>query len=725
MIRLFAFLLTIATLLPAAATAAPVCPIQPPVVSPAEALPDPDAPPKLTADNAELLDQGVSTLSGDVRLEHNGRVLEADSLFYDREKNEVDVTGPVRVQDGELGLEARTGQVDLDSGEGEFGQARFSIANGRGRGGANRLRNPEHGVLELEGVSYTTCNPGDDDWLLTADRLRIDQNTNTGTARDTVLQFKGVPFLYAPYFSFPTGKQRKSGFLLPRIGTSEETGADVAVPYYFNLAPEYDATLIPRLMSRRGLQLIGEFRYLTPNSTGEIAGEYLPNDRLENDETRHFKLFKHKGLLSDTWSIGVDYSSASDEEYFEDLDNTIGSSAQNYLDRHANLHYQNTGGWMTFRGIMQDFQSLDRTLLVEPHALQPQLQWSMRSPEHWIVQPAIAAEYTDFGHDTIEEGRRTDVRPSIVMSLDYVSWYLETEAAYRHTRYTLEDRLPGQPDKLRRSVPSFTLDTGLRFERLTSRGNLQTLEPRLFYVKVPFRDQTDFPAFDTGEPDLEFGQLFAENRYNGIDRISDADQLTVALASRLIDPHTGGVGIKAGIGQIYRFDETEVLVPGVAIDDRDNSDIVAATEVAWTPYLSTALALQYDTDDSRYDRGSVRMLYRPDAEALINVGYRFRRNLLEQTDISFLWPLTERYRAIGRWNYSLREHQDVETLVGIEYQSCCWALRTAYRRYISDTNGDYNDGIYFQLELTGLGQLGDNFERLLKREVRGYVPKDE
>ncbi|HXG28590.1 MAG TPA: LPS-assembly protein LptD [Nevskiales bacterium] len=703
--------------------AAPVCPTQPPVVEPGDPAQPPGAAPRITADSIELLDQGVSTLKGDVRLEHNGRVLEADSLFYDRQRNDIDVSGPVRVQDGDLGMVARTGQVDLDSGEGEFGDAEFSLTDGRGRGGARRLRNPRNGVMELEGVSYTTCNPGDDDWLLSADRLRINQNTGIGTARNTVIRFKGVPIFYSPYFSFPTGNERKSGFLVPSIGSSEETGLDIAAPYYFNLAPNVDATLTPRLMTRRGLQMIGDFRYLTRGSEGELAAEYLPSDDEEGGDTRHYTLWRHRALLSRNWALHVDYANVSDEEYFEDLDNTIGSSARNYLNRNARLHYQTAGGWLTFRGLMQDFQSLDRTLFSgnEPHALQPQLQLDLRSPETWPVQPGISTEFVRFVHSVGEEGSRIDVRPSLALSLDYLAWYLKSEAAYRYTRYDLDNRLPGLDESLTRSVPSLTLDTGLRFERYTRRGQIQTLEPRLFYVRVPFRDQTDFPDFDTGEPDFEFGQLFVENRYSGIDRIADADQATLALTSQLIDPASGRVGVKAGIGQIYRFDETDVLVPGTVPTDLDRSDVVAATEIAWARDLSTTLSLQYDPDDSRFDRGSLRMQYRPDRGTVLNAGYRFRRDLLEQTDLSFLWPLSPRWRALGRWNYSLRDDQEVETLAGLEYQSCCWALRMAYRRYISDTAGNYNDGIYLQLELTGLARLGDNFQSLLERDVRGYV----
>ncbi|MGH8452915.1 MAG: LPS-assembly protein LptD, partial [Nevskiales bacterium] len=405
---------------PALARAAPSCPVQPPVISPGDTPAEPGDAPRITADSAELLDEGLSTLQGDVRLEHNGRILEADSLFYDRQKNDIDVTGPVRVQDGDLGLVARTGQVDLDSGEGDFNDVQFSLANERGRGGAKRLRNPRNGVLELDGVSYTTCNPGDDDWLLSADQLRIDNNESTGTARNTTIRFKGLPIFYSPYFSFPIGSERKSGFLVPRAGTSEETGLDIATPYYLNLAPNYDATITPRVMSRRGLQLIGQFRYLTTASNGELAAEYLPSDNQADDQSRRYTLWRHDSRLSDNWSLGVDYSSVSDEEYFEDLDNTIGSSSQSYLNRNAYLHYQTASGWLTFRGLMQDFQSLDRTLLSsnEPHALQPQVQLDIRSPETWLLQPGISTEYARFGRNLGEEGNRIDVRPNLILSLD-------------------------------------------------------------------------------------------------------------------------------------------------------------------------------------------------------------------------------------------------------------------------------------------------------------------
>lgn len=708
------------------ARAAPVCPANPPVVTPVDDAAAADEAPRITADHLELLDEGRSTLQGDVRVEHNGRVLEADTVYYDRESNDIDVSGPVRMQDRELGLVAETGQVDLDSGEGEFDGVQFQLTDGRGRGGARQLRNPANGIVELEGISYTTCNPGDDDWLLSADRMRLDQNTQIGTARNTTLRFMRVPFLYLPYFAFPIGDKRKSGFLLPSVGSSEETGIDIAAPYYFNLAPNADATVTPRLMSDRGLQLIGEFRYLTPRSTGELAAEYLPSDNERDDDSRHYTLIKHSATLSRNWGTGVDYSNVSDEEYFEDLDNTIGSSSQTHLARSAWLDYQTASGWFTFRGLARNYQSLDRTLLDvdEPYGIEPQLLMDMRSPETWVLQPGLRTEYANFSRDVGEEGHRADIRPSLIFSLDYTAWYLGSELAVRHTRYNLDNRAAGLDESLSRTVPSFTLDSGLRFERLTGAGNVQTLEPRLFYVRVPFRDQTDFPVFDAREPDFDFGQLFAENRYNGIDRISDANQATLALTTRLIEPHSGLVGWRAGVGRIYRFDETEVLIPGTVLDDTNHSDIVAATEVAWARNLSTTLALQYDSDESRVDRGSVRMQFRPDKESLLNVGYRFRRDLLEQSDISFLWPLSPQWRAIGRWNYSLVENQDVETLAGLEYQSCCWALRMAYRRYVSDTQGDYNSGIYLQLELTGLGSLGDDFQKLLERDVRGYVPDD-
>lgn len=707
---------------PATASAAPFCPTHPPVISPGDEASAPADSPRITADNLELLDEGKSTLHGDVRVEHNGRVLEADTVYYDRERNDIDVSGPVRVQDGDLGVLAQTGQVDLDSGEGQFDGVQFNLTEGRGRGGARRLRNPENGVLELEDVSYTTCNPGDDDWLLSTDHMRLDQNTRVGTARNTTLRFKGLPIFYSPYFSFPIGNERKSGFLVPRVGTSKQAGVDIAAPYYFNLAPNADATLTPRLMTRRGLQLIGELRYLSARSNGELAAEFLPSDNEEEDEDRYFTLWKHAARLGN-WGLGVDYASVSDEEYFEDLDNTIGSSAQTHLDRQAWLHYQTGSGWFTFMGRLQDYQSLDRSLLSanEPYELQPQLVMDMRSPEIWVVQPGLRTEFANFVREVGEEGNRADIRPSLVLSFDYSSWYLRNELAVRHTRYDLKHRAPGLDESLSRTVPSFTLDSGLRFERVTGGGNIQTLEPRLYYVKVPFRNQADFPVFDSREPDFDFGQLFVENRYNGIDRISDADQATLALTSRLIEPGSGRVGLKAGLGRIYRFDETEVLIPGIPPIDRDNSDIVAAVEMALAHNLSTGLALQYDSDEDRVDRSSVRVQFRPDKGTLLNLGHRFRRDLLEQSDISFLWPLNERWSAIGRWNYSHQEHQDVETLAGLEYQSCCWALRLAYRRYVSDTQGDYNDGVYLQLELTGLGRLGNNFQQLLDRDVRGYA----
>lgn len=708
------------------AWADPVCPALPPLLELPEGTPDNDAPAKVSADSVQLLETGVSRLEGKARIEQPGRVLEAENIIVDRNKNTADAKGDARFQVEGLGLESQAAHYDFESQAGEFEDARYVVDPAGGRGTASRLATDGRGRATMEDIEYTTCPLGDDSWRISADQLEIDQNTGVATAKSTVVRFKNVPFLYAPWFSFPAFVDRKTGFLLPEFGNSSRTGFDLTAPYYFNLAPNYDATLYPRLLTKRGFQLGGEFRRLGAQSATELGAEFLPSDSEADDDRQRYR-FNHYGLITQDWNFNLNYDKVSDKEYFRDLDTRLERTSRTLIDRHVTMDYQTPGGWLTIGALAQNFQVLDRDLAGadRPYERAPQINIDLRAPRYWLFQPALNTQYTRFTRDAGIEGDRYDVRPELALEFDNEAWFLRSQAAVRYTEYSLNNTAPGQEDNPTRTIPSYSLDTGLRFERMTGWGYQQTFTPRIYALHVPFENQDDIPIFDTGLPDFRVDELFEENRFTGRDRIADASQITVAFSSDLIDPSTGFTPVRATIGQIYRFDDPEIELPGTPEASRlepNHSDLVSALDIRWTNDLSTKVLAQYDPRDSEMNRGSFSLRYRPGPERLINVAYRFRRSILHQTDLSFLWPVTSRWSAVGRWNYSLRDDQNIEILTGLQYKSCCWATRIGWRRFVADEIGEFNNAVFLQLELTGLASFGEGLERLIERDIIGFDP---
>ena len=709
--------------LPAAAT--PNCPAFSPLVEVPPEGAEQDDKTRVSADSVQLLEDGVSELQGNARITQPGRALEAEHLLIDQNKGTVDSRGTLRFQTMGVGVEAERGHYDIEGKSGEFEDAGV-VMEGVGRGTAERVATDGYGRVALTRTEYTTCPPGDESWSLSARQLEIDQNTGVATGRDTVVRFKNIPFLYTPWFSFPVLVDRKSGFLIPELESSSETGLDLTTPYFFNLADNYDVTLYPRLMSERGFQLGTEFRHLGEDSETLAGVEYLPDDS-SNGESRERYLFQHSNLLTENWNIGVNYNKVGDKDYFRDLDTRLERTSRTFLQRQAQTNYQAPGGWLTMEFLAQNFQTLDRELdrIDRPYERVPQLDIALRSPRYWLVQPGMEMQVTRFQRDAGIEGDRFDIRPELALEYDNQAWFARAETALRYTRYSLDNTLAIQDDNPTRTVPSYSLDTGLRFERMTGWGYLQTLTPRLYALHVPFRRQDDIPLFDTGLPDFHVDELFEENRFTGLDRIGDASQMTLAVSSELIDPATGFTPVRVTIGQIYRFDDPEIELPNTPPEQRlngDHSDLVGALDVEWTEDLGTRFQGQYDPDDGEMNRGSVVLRYRPDEERLVNVAYRFRRGLLNQTDLSFLWPLTSRWSAVGRYNYSIRDSQNIELLAGLEYQSCCWATRVGWRRFVANEPGEFNNAIFLQLELTGLGSFGQGLERLIDRDIVGFDP---
>ena len=689
-----------------------------PPPAPAVGVPhqDPDVI-QVEADDALLLEEGVSTLSGDVHLSRGTTRIAAQEVLHEQRGEAITARGGVQIWDEDLFIRSERVQLDMADDRMVIDGARFILSEVPARGEAQRVEIDRKERARIDGARYTTCAPGDESWMLEAGDLDLDRGAGTGTARNVWIEFHGAPLLYTPYLRFPLSEERQSGLLAPSMRISGTRGLELSTPYYFNLAPNRDATLSARLMSGRGAQARGEYRYLMPWGEGRMSGELMPHDRDYGGGRSTFG-FRHQGAFATRWSADVDYGWVSDKDYYRDLGTDLEHASRFSLRQRAEIGY--SGSWFTLRGRVQDHQLLDDAIAAEelPYARLPQLLASTRLPErNRRINFAGRAEIARFDRAESVTGTRLDLRSSLRLPVRGAASFLIPEIALRYTGYALSDLAPGADRSPSRLLPSASLDAGLRLERdlqVGARSYVQTLEPRAYYLFVPPRSQHDLPVFDSGYRSFDFAQLFRENRFNGADRIGDANQLTLAVTSRLLSSAEGRELAAGSLGQVYHFRDREVTLPGFGREDDALSDLVAEGRLsAYHPWRLLA-GVHWDPDEKRTSRFSTALRYQPDAGQVINVAYRFARadphggqgGGLEQADFSLSMPLRRNWRALGRWNYALRESRLVESFAGLEYGGCCWALRTLWRRYLNGDTGDYANAIFLHLELRGLGGAG-------------------
>ncbi|MFA7388506.1 MAG: LPS assembly protein LptD, partial [Thiohalobacteraceae bacterium] len=538
---------------------------------------------ELSADHAETEGQ-VYILAGDAVIDRAGRRVQADRIRYDEALGEVRAEGNVRLDEATLNLTGSSARLLLDSDQGEIQDVRYRVYAQHARGRAETARQESAVRKVFEEATYTTCDEEREAWRLNARNVVLREDEGVGTARHAWLEIADVPVLYTPYMSFPIDDRRKSGLLVPSWGSSQNSGAEFALPYYWNIAPHRDATITPRLLAKRGLQMQGEFRYLNPTNSGALGLEYLPGDREFNDEDRRLVRIDHSGRPFARLSTAVHAADVSDDRYFEDLGTDLEVSSTTHLERLAQATYFGTGWSLT--GRVQDFQTVDRTIpsAADAYARLPQLLFhAAPRTRPYGVELDLASELVQFDHDDLVTGTRLDLQPKASLPLGGAAWFLTPAASVRYTQYKLEDQPANQPEDPSRTTPIASLDSGLFFERnLGWFGNdlLQTLEPRAFYLYVPHRDQSDLPVFDTALRDFSFYQMFEDNRFTGADRMGDANQLTLAATTRLLDPGTGTQYASLSLGEIFYFRDREVtLYNNQAAADQSRSNLVAELDL--------------------------------------------------------------------------------------------------------------------------------------------------
>lgn len=706
-----------------AETRARLCPPPPP---PAALTLDAPADPgtaEATADRASR-DGAIIELEGDAELVQTGRAAGARFMRIDRAQATADLREDVFLTTNELLLQAVSGQLQTDTGAFALDQARYHERMLNAQGEARSITGDGNNVTQLVDATFSTCPRQQQDWYLATGQLTLDGNSRQGIARDVMLRFQGVPLFYTPWLRFPLGDERMTGFLPPSIGTSTSSGFEVVIPWYWNAAPNFDATITPAYLQRRGGQLQTQWRWLNRQGEWQLDNEYLPDDRRFGDD-RMLTRLQHQGRLGQNWRTRLDISSVSDDSYFDDLGDDLDLTSNTHLLRRADLHWRS--GRSFFRGRVQAYQTIDATIPGDnrPYEQLPQLRLGTRDQQAGPFTFDLDSEAVQWERVDSTTGTRARVTPVVRAPIERPGWFLRPRVALDHTSYRL-DRAVGEAgaESIDRTLPITSLDAGLRFDRPAGRFR-QTLEPRAFYVHVPSEDQDDIPLFDTGEFDFSFSQLFRERRFAGGDRIGDQNRLAVALTSRLLDRGNGREVARVGVGGIRHFADREVQLTPDATDERASSDILAEVAISPTRAWQAEATVQWDPELEETRRAATRLRYRGADGGIINLGWRSRRaetGAIEQNqvDASFAWPINPRWSVLGRINHSLEAERNLEALGGVEYRSCCWSLRGVAREYITNNGEDTANSISIELVLRGLGGVGDDAGGIFERAILGY-----
>jgi LPS-assembly protein len=661
-------------------------------------------------------------LEGDAEVRRAGTVLRGDRIIYTQATDQVNIEGHARVfRDGavfagpslEFRIEAQTGTMP---------NANFSYAPRQGRGEASLIEFLGNQQARMTEARFTTCAPGDDAWWIQAEKMEVDGLDESATASTAKLYFQGVPILAWPLMGFPIGDRRRSGFLTPSFGLSSTLGTDIRTPYYWNIAPNYDYTIAPRVMTKRGVLFENEFRFLEPTMRGTLVYNAIPKDRQLGNTSRDQESVRYEYASPKGFAAGINYNRVSDDNFFVDFSESILGSSTKVLPQDAFVAY-NQSYWNGTLRVTKN-QTLQDPLapVTPPYERVPQATVNGFIADWHGFEAGALLDGTRFHSSTLEPGDRyvTDLRASY--PLLYPSWFVIPRARVISRAYSLDPTLhPGDASPVV-TTPMLSLDSGLVFERSInwfSKPSQQTLEPRIFYTYIPYKNQNDLPNFDSAAVDINYAQLFAENIYSGYDRVAEANQLTVALATRVLDSETGAERLRAAIGQRYYFGPQRVTLPGETPRTSDSSDLIAGVTALLGNSWALDVAAQYSTDSAQFERATAGVRWQPRRASVISAYYRYRQGDIDQFDIATQWPLSDRWYAVGRLNYSIQDSRVVDALAGFEYKADCWIVRFAAQRFAT-TTAQTTTNIYVQLELSGLTSVGTNAAKQLQRNIPGY-----
>ncbi|MDE2251064.1 MAG: LPS-assembly protein LptD [Gammaproteobacteria bacterium] len=672
---------------------------------------------------------GDTELSGDVRVSIGGRQMHCDRLSYIALTQALQLTGSVRYQDQTLRVTGKAGNYGSEGAQ--FSDAQFELLHGPGRGEAAAVSTRQANVIVLDRVVYTTCPKGQADWELRARRITLDTRRKRGVGHSTRVVFEGVPILYLPWISFPLTSDRQTGLLFPTLGSSSRSGAMLAIPWYWNIAPNQDLTATPTYYSRRGLGLGSEYRLLGNAGDATLRADYLYHDRLTNHDidpttadNRSWLRATATRYFGSAWRAQLNAQDVSDIHYFEDFGDGPQATSTTFLPR--DLHASMRGDVWQLGAQLLQFQTLDDQLLAadRPYAELPRLSAAARWQGSSGLGSALETELTDFHRDTGPTGWRGHVQPGLSFDYTQPGFYLRPRASWDFTAYRLQDA-PTANSTPSRSLPILTLDGALQLERNSGRAGarLVTLEPRVNYVYIPYRDQSMLPVFDSGLPDPNFVSLFRPNRYSGLDRIGDANNLTFGVTTRMLQARTGQQYLSATLGETVHLSQPRVTLPDETADTRRRSDLLANLDLTAYRNWNLHYELAWDPESSRTEKTLIALQYIPSGKQVVNLGYRYTRGSVGQAEASAAWPVGRHWDLYGRRIYSFRDRRPIETFGGVQYRASCWGLRLVLRDSVSSRSGQRDTGWYLQLELKGLSSVGSGADSFLQGSIQGYSPQ--
>ncbi|HEU0234288.1 MAG TPA: LPS-assembly protein LptD [Gallionella sp.] len=686
----------------------------------AMAAPAQETPAFIEADHLTGKKESQIEAMGNAILRKRGQSIRADRLLYFQDTQDLDAQGSVVLEQDGNTMSGPHLKLNLDTSIGTMEQPVFYLADGSGRGAADMMHIQDKQHFTLDKAIYTTCPADNQDWLVKMSGLEIDRDQQVGTAHHAWVEFMGAPILYSPWMDFPLNKNRKSGFQSPVLGNSIINGRELTLPYYWNIAPNHDATIAPRVMTNRGVLLYNEFRYLEPAYSGEMHLDVLPNDKLTKQNRRRMSL-QHNQHISGGLSGSVNLNSVSDNGYFQDLAGTTELTSQTSLLQEIVLN--NNAGWWDASARIQRYQSLIPNSWTYKRL--PQLTLNARQT-YADTSIMFAGEFVDFAHPTLPNAKRFAINTSASYPLvNNPAFYLTPKVTLRSTYYTMGANNTGALPNASRTLPLYSVDSGVALERdwkLFGNDYLHTLEPRAFYVYVPYKNQDSLPNFDTGQAGFDFTQIFSEHRFVGNDRVGDANHITLALTSRLLEQKNGRERLNLMVGERFSFKTPQVNFGAPTTTNK--SDILFAASGQITDTLLLGGGLQYDPNLSHTQNYNATAYYRSEVGKTINLGYRFTRSTLRQIDVSTQWPLFNRWHAMARLNYSIQDSKTLESIAGLEYNQSCWTFRLVAQRFVVAAQ-QANTGIFLQLELNDFVSVGDDPLLVLKKNVPSYTKLNE
>jgi len=690
-----------------------------------------------------------AVIEGNAQLRRGDTVIYADRLEYIEAEDLAKAQGNVRVNRAGDVFEGPSLQLKVESFEGFFNQPRYRLARNGAYGQAERIDFIDDKRSVVHQGTYTTCRrqPGPDwmpDWILRAASMRIDEEDETGQASGAVLSFMNVPILPVPSLSFPLSDKRKSGLLPPTIGLDSLSGFEVTLPYYWNIAPNRDATFTPTLMSKRGLELGGEFRYLEPSYSGRLRGSFLPSDPLRHEDRWAYSV-QHGGALGAGVGLGIDLNRVSDDNYWRDFSRSSVTLTQRLLASNGTLNWAQ--GPFSVTAAALKWQTLQDVTapIVPPYDKLPEILGRYTRDNLPAGLDAYAeADYTHFHSDPVlnnqPNGQRGYVFGQLSRAWQAPGWFVVPKLQVHAAQYHFDSTLANGLDSASVTVPTFSLDGGIILERDASyfgRSFRQTLEPRAFYVYTPFRNQNFLPNYDSAQKDFNFATIYTENEFSGNDRIADNNKLTMGVSTRLLEPDSGAEAARFGVALRTRFADQQVTLPGAVPLTERLSDILFGASVNWVRAWATDAMVQYNPQTGSSTRSVISGRYNPGPYRVLSAAYRLQRGQSEQIDLGWQWPLNDLWRqkderlgpgqglgegrwySVGRFNYSLLDRRLVDTIMGLEYDAGCWLARVVLERLQSGTTTS-NKRILFQLEFVGFTRLGTNALEALRENIPRY-----